>query len=313
MQMQRVKILVLAAIMLLSAAGAAAQKKSSGESEKVLFRQALDLYQKEKYASAQNLFDKLAAEGMSVDEQMAGDACYYGAVCAEKLTNKDADFRLQEFLRLYPQSKHCNMANFYLGNYHYAAGDYKKALKYYVKVQAREVEYGHRSEYNFKVGYCYFSDEQYDDAKKYFAQEINGKSKYTNAALYYYAHLQYMDGKYDLALRNFQKLQSDRKFAKIVPSYIARIYYYLGKNDELLEMAPVLLSSRRTKSARWWPRSISTVATTRMPWTIMMPQCATAPAMRNTMQSWPIRPKPSGATPSSWSRCSARRRTATIR
>lgn len=206
-----------------------------------MYRQAIDLYQKEKYASAQNLFDKLTVEAMAVDEQLATESRYYGAVCAEKLNNRDADFRLTEFLRLYPQSTHCNMANFYLGNYHYSAGDYGKALKYYKKVQSREVEYGHRSEYNFKVGYCYFNDEDYSEAKRFFSQEINGRTKYTSASLYYYAHLQYMDGKYDLALRNFEKLQSDHRFAKIVPSYIARIYYYLGKDDELLQLAPTLL------------------------------------------------------------------------
>ena len=124
-----------------------------------LYRQAVDLYQKEKYASAQHLFDKLTADASGVDDEMAREACFYGAVCAERLGNSDADFRLTEFLRRYPQNKHTNMANFYLGNYHYAAGDYAKALKYYKKVPAREVEYGHRSEYNFKVGYCYFVDE----------------------------------------------------------------------------------------------------------------------------------------------------------
>ena len=244
--MQRVRVLVVTALLMLSQTVTFAQKTSQDEASRQRFRQALDLYQKEKYASAQNLFDQLTAAvqskaSASQDVTMTEDARFYAAVCAEKLGNRDADFRLEEFLRLHPQSKHVGMANFYLGNYHYSVGDYKKALKYYKKVPAVEVDFGHRSEYNFKVGYCHFVDEDYNEAKKCFGQEINGKSKYTNASLYYYAHLQYMEGKYDLALRNFNKLQGDKKFAKIVPSYTARIYYYLGKNDELLQMAPTLL------------------------------------------------------------------------
>ena len=250
--MQRIRVLIVTALLLMPQVVTFAQNDLAGRgrpasgltSAEQRFRQALDLYQKEKYASAQNLFDHLTSVTEPTGGEsstMAEDARYYAAVCAEKLGNRDADFRLEEFLRLHPQSKHVGMVHFYLGNYHYSVGDYKKALKHYKKVTVGEVDYGHRSEYNFKVGYCHFVDEDYNEAKKCFGQEINGKSKYSSAALYYYAHLQYMEGKYDLALRNFNKLQGDRRFAKIVPSYVARIYYYLGKNDELLEMAPTLL------------------------------------------------------------------------
>ena len=215
------------------------QKETSGERLRDRYYQATDLYQKQKYAAAQQIFDQVLPA--SVDWLTASDAAYYAAVCSEKLDNNDAYYRLEEFLRLYPQSSRCNMARFYLGNFYYTRGDYERALSYYRDVNAAEVEYDHRSEYNFKMGYCYFQRGDMQRAAKLFSQQIEGKSKYRSSSLYYYAHIQYMNGQYDLALKNFRELQQDCKFAKIAPSYIARIYYYLGKDDELLAMAPTLL------------------------------------------------------------------------
>ena len=232
------------ALLLAVALGAAAQKKTADERQRDLYRQATDLYQKQKYAAAQQIYDQIAAERAGKPDMTTADACYFGGVCSEKLDNDDAYFRLEEFLRLYPQSSRCNMARFYLGNFYYTRGDYERALGYYRQVDAAEVEYDHRSEYNFKTGYCWFVKGDMQKASKLFSQQIGGQSKYRASSLYYYAHIQYMQGQYDLALKNFRELQEDRKFARIVPSYIARIYYYLGREDELLAMAPALLQDR---------------------------------------------------------------------
>lgn len=236
----------LMAAMLLLPMAVGAQRETGDERTTGLFRHAMDLYQKQKYAAAQQIFDQVAALGATADGQWltVSDACYYAGVCSEKLDNDDAYYRLEEFLRLYPQSARQEMARFYLGNFYYARGDYERALEYYKTVDAKEVEYDHRSEYNFKKGYCYFQKGDTKKASELFAQQVGGKSKYSTSSLYYYAHIQYMDGQYDLALKNFRELQGDKKFAKIAPSYIARIYYYLGKDDELLRMAPELLKDK---------------------------------------------------------------------
>ena len=220
------------------------QKESATDRQRELYRQAMDLYGKQKYAAAQQIYDEIAQGVKDRADLTTADACYYAGVCSEKLDNNDADYRLEEFLRLYPQSSRCNMARFYLGNFWYARGQYDEALSWYKQVDAREVEYNHRSEYNFKMGYCYFHTGDTKKASNCFAQQVGGQSKYRNSSLYYYAHIQYMDGQYELALKNFKELEQDRKFAKIAPSYIARIYYYLGREDELLEMAPRLLNDK---------------------------------------------------------------------
>lgn len=236
--MQRVKFLVVMLIVGCFCPAVFAQKDVQGGLSRDRER-ARDLFAKEKYAAAQYLYDKVVKSDPS-----DGEACYYGAVCSGKLDNNDAPYRLEEFLRQYPQSSRCNMARFYLGCFYYSRGDYEKSLSYYEQVKGSEVEYGQRSEYEFKKGYCYFVGGKTAQAKDVFSRLSNGSSKYKSSALYYYAHIQYMDGQYELSLKNFQKLKTDKKFAKIVPSYEARIYYYLGREDELLEMAPALLQEK---------------------------------------------------------------------
>ncbi len=71
-----------------------AQKESGGERLRDRYRQATDLYQKQKYAAAQQIFDQVVPA--SVDWLTASDAAYYAAVCSEKLDNNDAYYRLEE-------------------------------------------------------------------------------------------------------------------------------------------------------------------------------------------------------------------------
>ena len=104
------------------------QKVSGEQRQRELYRQATDLFGKQKYAAAQQIYDEIAQGAADRADLTTADACFYAGVCSEKLDNNDAGYRLEEFLRLYPQSSRCNMARFYLGNFHYARGEWKEAL-----------------------------------------------------------------------------------------------------------------------------------------------------------------------------------------
>ncbi|KWW31318.1 MAG: hypothetical protein AUK63_591 [bacterium P3] len=231
---------LLLTLLLLSTA-ALAQKNTGWQQRENSYRQAQDLFIKEKYAVAQQLFDELASRRQGVTAQTADDAAYYAAVCANKLGNDDAEHRLLQFLKKHPQSIHTNMARLQLGHHYYRHGKYKEALAWYRQVDKHEVEFGYRSEYEFKNAYCLFTEGDYKKAKPVFAQLLSGQNKYRNPSRYYYAHIQYMDGEYEQALNNFQTLKADRNFARLIPSYEARLYFYLGRYDELLQMVDALM------------------------------------------------------------------------
>lgn len=243
--MQRFRNLILIAVLVGLGLPLFAQKTTQQQRFDQQYQQAMDLYRKSKYVAAQHQFDQLVNSHAGERSATITDAVYYAAVCSQVLGNGDAMYRLEEFLRLYPESSHANMVYFYQGNYHYDKAEYSLALQYFNKVEASEIEYGHRDEYDYKCGYCQLNVGEREKAKSCFSRIMNGKSKYKTNALYYYAHLQYMDQDYAQAQKYFTKLINDKKTPKslrdVAENYDVRIDYYLGKYDLFLQKAPRLM------------------------------------------------------------------------
>ena len=248
--MQKTKYLIIIACMMMSAHALIGQNETI-EQQNSEYQRALDLFEKNKYASAQKAFKEFLnnKEYVSNDEYLA-DAYYYDAVCAQILSNSDAESKLVSFIDNFPQSSRIGMAYFYLANYYYSDKNYKKALTQYRQVEVSKLDRSAMLEYEFKFGYCLFQSGNIKKAKDYFSSVMVTDSRYASSASYYYAHIQYMQGDYELALDKFQKLMEDKKFAGIVPYYIAQIYFYLDRNDELIAMSDDLIAkSKDTRKA----------------------------------------------------------------
>ena len=243
--MQRIKNLILIAAVMGAALPSFGQKTTTQQRLDGQMREALDLYHKAKYVAAQHEFDRLVQSQPMQRDATLCDATYYAAVCSQELGNGDAMYRLEEFLRLYPESSHANMVYLYQGNIHYDKGEYSLAMQCYNKVEPSEIEYGHRDEYEYKCGYSLLNIGERDKAKSCFSHIMNGKSKYKSYALYYYAHIQYVEQDYAQSQKNFQKLINDKKTPKnlraVSENYDVRLDYYLGKYDLFLQKAPALM------------------------------------------------------------------------
>lgn len=211
------------------------------------FRQGLDLFEKQKYAEAQDVFDGIVATAKNQNDLFVTDAEYYAAICAMELFHKDAEVRLKAFLSHHPESPRCRMVHFQLGRYNYRKKDYDEALIWFRQVEIYDLNDEELSEFYFKRGYSHYSLNHIDSAKRDFYEIREISSKYSSAANYYYSHIAYIEGNYETALQGFLKLQEDPVFGPVTPWYISQIYYLQGKYTDVIAYAPPLLDSSDTK------------------------------------------------------------------
>lgn len=211
------------------------------------FRNGLDLFEKQKYAEAQDVFDGIVADAKNHDDLLVTDAEYYAAICAMELFHKDAEIRLTDFLKHHPESPRCRLVYFQLGRYNYRKKDWDEALNWFRQVEIYDLNDEELAEFYFKRGYAHYQLGQTDSAKKDFFEIRDISSKYSPAANYYYSHIAYTEGNYETALQGFLKLQDDPVFGPVTPWYIAQIYYLQGKYNEVIAFAPPLLDSADTK------------------------------------------------------------------
>ena len=207
------------------------------------YNRGLELFKKEKYAAAINLFDSYVKNETNKNSIQVVNAEYYSAVAAINLFNPDAEYKMVVFIGKYPEDHRLNDARLLLGDYFYQNKNYRKAASYYEVVNRQELENERLPSYFFKYGYSLYISGNHDRALVMFAEIKDIDTEYTSPALYYFSQIAYEREMYQTALKGFMQLQNDETFGAITPFYIVQILYINKDYDGILEMAPALLQS----------------------------------------------------------------------
>lgn len=215
-----------------------AQNTSIYSNPQATYDQAIDLYAKAKYGSAQVIFDELA---LGEKSNIQAGSEYFAAMCAAQLFHPDAAIRFEKFIETYPQNAQVNDANFELGKLLLSNKDYRNAIERFDKVDRFELSEEQQNEYYFKLGYAYFKTDNLKKARENFSLLIEKPNKYYIPANYYYAHIAYSEKNYETALKHFERVSTDETFRDVVNYYIVQIYALQGRYDELLAKSLPLL------------------------------------------------------------------------
>lgn len=216
------------------------QPVATHENGKEILRTAMELFNAEKYGSAVHEFQKLReiAEQGSV---FANEADYHIPVCYLEMGNQNGRSMLEAFIKSTPESPRINSAYFRLGNADFDLKKYKQALVSFKKIDRYTLSGKELEEYCFKSGYCNLDAGNNDIAKVFFAELKDKPGTFSDASKYYWAHINYLDGKYDLALQEFEKIEKTPQYAAIIPFYKAQIYFAQEKYQQVIEIAPGLM------------------------------------------------------------------------
>ncbi|MCD7970875.1 MAG: tetratricopeptide repeat protein [Alistipes sp.] len=202
----------------------------------------IELYEAGRYRAALEEFDKAREFSDGADYQTTVLLDYYLARSAAKTLDRRAEERIDGFLNEYPHSIYAGDIRFARANILYDKEDFRAALAEFHKISSSGLTSQERAEYNFKVGYCYFRLNDYENAARYFARTDPGTEFHVHAE-YYNAYIDYISGNYGAAKRIFLTLANHPSYAPVIPFYLLQIEFLEGNYDYVLREGDALLLS----------------------------------------------------------------------
>ncbi len=227
-------------ILLFLSLTAAAQRTAFYTDSDRKFKEGLELFDKKQFVSAQKVFSEYASSDAPL--LLKAEARFYEAASAIELFNKDNEWLMREFIRLYPFSPKINDAWYYLANSNFRKKKYDETIEFYNHVDLYRLNTDQLAELYFRRGYSYLQEKNEEKAKADFFEIKDVENKYAFPATYYYAHISYNEKNYEAALTGFNRLLGNETFGSLAPYYITQIYFIQGKYSEVVQQAPQLLN-----------------------------------------------------------------------
>lgn len=214
------------------------------------YRNAMTLFEQQNFGAARQLFAQSMNEEMNSQGAFYENASYYSIVCAVELEDKDAYNQALLFASSYPESAWIPSIKFELGQLLFKGKNYDEAIEMLQQISPQQLTAAQRIEYYYQIGFCQMKLNKYDAAIASFSKITNSNTEFGRAANYYYAHLQYIKGNFDEALKSFKTIENDRRFKKYVPNYLMHIYYVQGQFEKVVDEGKLYFNTadRTTKA-----------------------------------------------------------------
>jgi TolA-binding protein len=235
------KILVTIILFLFVTLSLSAQKRWENYEPEEIFQEAKLLFDNHNYSSAAELFQNYLDMTEGQNTQKTVEAKFYEAACSSYMGAGEQQLML--FSKENPTSTYAVKADFMYANMLFKNRKYRDALKKYEAIDAECLTSDEKAEYYFKKGLAYYQTSAIDKAEPLFYKAAFLESPYKDDARYYYAHIQYVNKKYDDAKFNFKKIENSPKYADIVPVYLMQIDYINGNYSVVTTDADEILNN----------------------------------------------------------------------
>lgn len=207
-----------------------------------IYHKAKDLYQKGQFDLAYPLFRDLQLNRNEADYSnyriAYEEVDFYTIVCGLKQNEPAAAAQAKSFAALQNNQLLQQKMSFQLGEYHFRKQDYRNAILMYEQATTENLSEREIADMKFHQGYGYFTLQQFDKAKPLLNTiRLTPDDPNFKDANYYYGFLAFADRNYNEALDAFRKVEDHPEYGKVVPYYIASIYYQQGKKEEALAYA----------------------------------------------------------------------------
>ncbi|PIF06288.1 MAG: hypothetical protein CSA36_02385 [Draconibacterium sp.] len=201
---------------------------------------AKELFNKGKFISAYHEFQKI---GKSLDKnsERYAEAEFYKSLSALKAGYKAGNKMLENFIENQGESPYINEAWFAMADYQFERKQYPAVLRSLRQVNRSDLAPDKKIKFGYMNGYSNMVTDNLDAAAREFFDIKDANNMFSKPATYYWAHIMYLEGKYQSALDGFKSLNNDPVYSKVIPLYVSHIYYKQQRYNEIIKYTPTIL------------------------------------------------------------------------
>jgi tetratricopeptide (TPR) repeat protein len=219
---------------------ATAQLNHSYSDTEKKFKEASELFGNQQYALAYTLLQELklhyTGNQTAQTTYLVDDVNYFYIVTGLKLGVPIAEEQADQYLDWSVNQVRKEQMSYHLGQYYFMKDDFRKAVENYEAAGLDNLNNEQIANAKFERAYSYFNLKRLNDSKPLFKEiQQMSSSNYYIQANYYHGFISYYERRYEEALKSFRIVEKQADYKRVVPYYIAEIYYFQHKKEAALK------------------------------------------------------------------------------